>query len=108
MSLSRRQFFERLRHAAEGPHRWREKRIARLRAYALSKAPAEWTADQREEAGRAVERKLLYMSDESLRGPGMRRYVEAILRSKDIFFQATQAEQDYYRQEDPYHDDYSG
>ena len=108
MSLSRRQFFERIRHAAEGPHRWREKRIAQLRDYALAKAPAEWTAAQREEAGRAVERKLAYMSDETLRGHAMRRYVEGILRSKELFFQASQAEQDHYRQEDSYYDDYSG
>lgn len=107
MELSRRQFFERIRHAAEGP-RWREKRIAQLREYALKKAPPEWNAGQREEAGRAIERRLAYMSDDSLRGPGMRKYVEAILRSKDLFYQATQAEQDYNRQEDYYSDDYSG
>lgn len=108
MTLSRRQFFERLRDAAEGPHRWREKRIAQLREYALSKAPAEWAAEQREEAGRAVERKLTYMSDDTLRGPGMRRYVEAVVRSKDIFFQSSHAEEEYYRNDDPYYEDYSG
>ena len=108
MALSRRQFFERIRHAAEGPHRWREKRIAQLREYALTRAPAEWTDAQREEAGRAVERKLLYMSDDTLRGSGMRRYVDGIIRSKDLFFQSSQAEEDTYRQEDSYYDDYSG
>ncbi len=108
MTLSRRQFFERLRDAAEGPHRWRERRIAQLREYALTKAPGEWSDAQRREAGRAVESKLLYMSDDSLRGRAMRRYVEGIIRSKDLFFQANQAEQDYYRQEDSYYDDHSG
>ena len=104
MALSRRQFFGRFRDAAEGPHRWRERRIAELKEYALTKAPPEWTAQQREEAGRAVETKLVYMSDDTLRGGAMKRYVEGILRSKDLFYQATQTQQ----QEDYYYDDYSG
>jgi len=108
MNLSRRQFFERIRHAAEGPQRWREKRMAQLKDYALKKAPTEWTPEQREEAGRAIERRLAYMSDDSLRGSAMRRYVESILHSKDLFYQATQAEQDYYRDQDSSYDDYSG
>ncbi len=108
MSFSRRQFFERLRHAAEGPHRWRERRIADLRAYALTKAPAEWTDQQREEAGRAVERKLLYMSDDTLRGTGMRRYVEGIIQSKDLYYQSSPAEEETYFRQDDYYDEYSG
>ena len=32
----------------------RERRIAELRDYALTKAPAEWSEQQREEAARAV------------------------------------------------------
>ena len=108
MSLSRRQFFERFREVAEGPLCWRERRIAQLCEYALKKAPAEWTSEQREEAGQAIEHRLTYLSDESLRGPQMRKYVDAILRSKDLFFHATEAEQDYYHQEDSHYEDYSG
>ncbi len=106
--VSRRGFFERLRQAAEGPQRWREKRIAELREYALSKAPSEWTQAQREEAGRTVERKLVYMSDETLRGAGMRRYVDSIIQSKDLFFQSNQSEETYYPYDDPYYNEYSG
>lgn len=108
MAFSRRQFFGRLRDAAEGPHRWREKRIAQLRDYALSNAPAEWTTEQRAEAGRAVERKLMYMSDETLRGPEMRKYVLGIMRSKELVFQTGKTDEDYGRQEDSYYDEYSG
>ena len=108
MALSRRQFFERIRNAAEGPHRWREKRVAQLRDYALTKAPEEWTPAQREEAGRAVERKLIYMSDDTLRGPGMRRYVEGIIQSKDLFYQSAPVDDDSSRERDYYYDDYSG
>lgn len=107
MAISRRQFFERIRNVAEGPERWREKRIAELRAYALGKAPAEWTEAQREDAGRAVERKLVYMSDDSLRGPEMRRYVEAIIHNKDQFFQSSRAEEDHYLEDDPYNSDFN-
>jgi len=108
MRVSRRQFFDRLREAAEGPHRWREKRIAQLREYALSHAPSGWTSAQREEAGRMVENKLAYMSDESLRGPDMKRYVEAVIQSKDLYFQTRPAEPGYggADYDDPYHDDY--
>lgn len=107
MRVSRRKFFERLRDAAEGPQRWREKRVAQLKEYALSKAPPEWTAEQREQAAKAVENRLVYMSDDTLRGPDMRRYVESILQSKDIFFNSSQPEEDYSR--DSYSDDdYSG
>jgi hypothetical protein len=107
MRVSRRKFFERLRDAAEGPQRWREKRVAQLKEYALSKAPAEWTAEQREQAAKAVENRLVYMSDDTLRGPDMRRYVESILQSKDISLNSSQPEEDYSR--DSYSDDsYSG
>ena len=108
MALSRREFFGRIRDVAEGPHRWREKRIAMLREYALAKAPGHWTAAQREETGRAIERKLVYMSDDSLRGSSMRRYVEAIIQSKELYFEAGRAEQEQYPREDSYYDDYSG
>jgi hypothetical protein len=104
MRVSRRKFFERLRDAAEGPQRWREKRVAQLKEYALSKAPPEWTAEQREQAAKAVENRLVYMSDDSLHGPDMRRYVESILQSKDIFLNSSQPEEDYSR--DSYSDDY--
>jgi len=104
MRVSRRKFFERLRDAAEGPQRWREKRVAQLKEYALSKAPAEWTAEQREQATKAVENRLVYMSDDTLRGPDMRRYVESVLQSKDIFLNSSQPEEDYSR--DSYSDDY--
>ena len=108
MSLSRRQFFERLREVAEGPHRWRERRVAQLCEYALQQAPAEWTPQQREEASRAVEHRLAYLSDASLRAPEMPQYVEAILRSKDLFLEPTQVEQEYYDQEDSHHEDCPG
>ena len=114
MSLSRRQFFERFREVAEGPLRWRERRVTELREYALKQMPAEWTPEQREEASRAVERRLIYLSDESLRTPEMYKYVEAILGSKELFFETTEvfetteAEQDYHHREDPYCEDYSG
>jgi hypothetical protein len=104
MRVSRRKFFERLRDAAEGPQRWREKRVAQLKEYALSKAPAEWTAEQREQAAKAVENRLVYMSDDTLHGPDMRRNVESILQSKDIFFNSSQPEEDCSR--DSYSDDY--
>lgn len=106
MKVSRRQFFERIRNVAEGPERWREKRIAELRRYALGQAPAEWTDAQREEAGRAVERKLVYMSDDSLRGSDMRRYVEAVIHSKDLFYQSSGAEDESYRSDEYYNSDY--
>lgn len=70
----------------------------------MTKAPAEWTAQQREQAGRAVENKLIYMSDDTLRGRDMRRYVESIIRSKDLFFQSSQPEEEQYR--DSYYDEY--
>jgi hypothetical protein len=109
MPLSRRQFFDRLREVAEGPHRWREKRIAELRDHALAHAPADWTPEQRNEAAGAVERKLIYLSDDSLRAPGAKHYVESIIRSKDIFFKAKPeepSEHDYYQSDDPYNPDY--
>ena len=120
MSLSRRQFFGRLREVAEGPDRWRERRIAELREYALKRMPAEWTPQQREAAGSAVEHRVVYLSEESLRTPEMYKYVDAILSSKDLFFEttevfeatdafeATETEQDQYHHEDPYCEDYSG
>ena len=126
MSLSRRQFFGRLREVAEGPDRWRERRIAELREYALKKMPAEWTPQQRDTARWAVEHRVVYLSEESLRTPEMYKYVDAILSSKDLFFEttevsettevfeatdafeATETEQDQYHHEDPYYEDYSG
>ena len=121
MSLSRRQFFGRLRGVAQGPDRWRERRIAELREYALKKMQAKWTPQQRDAARWAVEHRLVYLSEESLRTPEMYKYVDAILSSKELFFgtttevfetteafEATEAEQDYYHHEDPYSEDCSG
>jgi hypothetical protein len=107
MRVSRRGFFERLRDAAEGGQRWREKRIARLKEYALSKAPAEWTAEQREQAARALENRLVYISDETLRGSDMRSYVESIINNKDIVFPSNQPEEDTCR-DSSYDEYYSG
>ena len=40
--------------------------------------------------------------------PEMYKYVEAILSSKDLFFETTETERDQYHHEDPYCEDYSG
>ncbi len=103
MRVSRRQFFTRLRDAAEGPDRWRERRIQELKEYALAKAPADWNQAQRDDLARTVDEKLVYMSDDSLRGPGMRRYVDAILNAKTLYYQSGEADDDPYHLNDPYY-----
>ncbi len=106
MALSRRQFFDRFRQAAEGPQRWRDKRIAELREYAMAKAPPDWNAERRSSLARAVEDRLVYMSDDSLRGPGMRRYVDSVIESKTVYYNSEGNEEDYYREGDSYYNDY--
>jgi hypothetical protein len=106
--FSRRGFFEYFTHLAENPQKARERRVAELRAWALECASLDWSAEQREETARDVERKLSYLSDESLRQENMKKYVENIVRTKDMFYAAQRAEQDYLRrhQEDSEYDGY--
>jgi hypothetical protein len=94
---SRRGFFERLSNMAQDREVWRRKRVSELRALALEAAPLDWTDEQREETGRALELKLSYMTDEGLREPGIRKYVEGIVRTKEMFYAAQRAEDDYLR-----------
>ena len=94
--LSRRELFENIARSAD-PQRWRERRMARLRELALKTAPAHWTADQREETARAIETKLSYLSDDALRQPNIRKYVEQIVRTKEIFYSAKRAEEEHLR-----------
>jgi hypothetical protein len=101
MRVSRRQFFTRLRDAAEGPERWRERRIQELKDYALKKAPAEWTEAQRLDLARTCDEKLVYMSDDTLRDPGAERYVDAMIEAKNMYFQSSESEGDPFL-EDPY------
>jgi hypothetical protein len=103
---SRRGFFERVARLAEDPHKLRERRVSELRAWALECAPLEWESDQREETARAVEVKLSYLSDETLRGDNMKKYVENIVRAKEMFYAARRAEEEYLRrnrEESEYH-----
>ena len=102
MRVSRRQFFTRLRDAAEGPERWRERRIQELKEYALEKAPGEWTAEQRHDLGRTIDEKLVYMSDETLRAPGVRRYVDAMIDSRRQYYQTGEDQEDPSSLSDPY------
>ncbi len=102
MRVSRRQFFTRLRDAAEGPERWRERRIEELKEYGLSKAPAAWTDAQRQDLKRTMDEKLIYMSDDTLRDPGAERYVDAMINARDTYYESGEAEND------PYLDPYSG
>jgi hypothetical protein len=98
--FSRRGFFEKLTHLAEDPQKLRVRRIAELRAWAMECASLDWSADQREETGQDIERKLSYLSDETLRQDNMRKYVENIVRTKEMFYAAQRAEQDYARRHD--------
>jgi hypothetical protein len=95
--FSRRGFFEKLTHLAEDPQKLRARRVAELRAWAMECASLDWDASQREETGQDVERKLSYLSDETLRQENMRKYVENIVRTKEMFYAARRAEQDYAR-----------
>jgi hypothetical protein len=109
MRVSRRAFFERIRQAAERPGRWRERRVQELKEYALSKAPAEWTDAQRQDLARTVEEKLAYMSDDTLRDSGTRRYVDVIINARKTHYEAGEADEDSCRLNDPYyHNDYQG
>lgn len=98
--FSRRDFFGWFGRIAENPQVWREKRVAELRALALETAPLEWDADQREETARAIEQKLSYLSDHVLRQENMRKYVENIVRTKEMFYAAQRAEQAYLRRQE--------
>ena len=106
--FSRRGFFERLTHLAEDPQKVRARRVAELRAWALECASLDWDAQQREETAQAVEGKLSYLSDETLAQENMKKYVENIVRTKEMFYAAQRAEQDYLRrhQEDTEYDGY--
>ncbi len=97
--FSRRNFFSRLARITENPQRWREKRVAQLKAAALEAAPLDWTDQQREETGWAIEQKLSYLSDESLRQENMNKYVENIVRTKEMFYAAQGAEAQYLRRQ---------
>ena len=108
---SRRGFFESIVHMTADPRKLRDKRVEELRAWALECAPLEWDTEQREEAARMVETKLTYLSDETLRGDGMKKLVESIVRTKEMFYAARRAEDDYVRRnpypsEDTYGDNY--
>ena len=94
--LSRRELFENIARSAD-PQRWRERRVARLCGLALKAAPAHWTAEQRDETARAIETKLAYLSDDGLRQPNIRKYVEQIVRTKELFYSAKRAEDAYLR-----------
>jgi len=94
---SRRGFFGRIARLAEDPQKARQRRVAELRAWALECAPLEWDSEQREETARAVEVKLSYLSDETLRGENMKKYVENVVRTKEMFYAARRAEQEYLR-----------
>ena len=98
--FSRRGFFEKLTHLAEDPQKLRTRRIAELRAWAMECASLDWDAAQREETGCDIERKLSYLSDETLRQENMKKYVENIVRTKEMFYAAQRAEQDYLRRHD--------
>lgn len=108
MRVSRRRFFTRLRDAAEGPQRWRERRIQELKEYGLSKAPAEWTPAQREDLKRTMDEKLIYMSDDTLRDPAAERYVDAMINAKDMYYQSGEAEDDPFLGPSSHHTDYLG
>ena len=103
---SRRDFFGRVARLAEDRRRWREKRLAELREMALEVAPLNWTEDQREETLRALDQKLSCLNDDALRQESIRKYVEGLVRTKEMFYAAQRAEQEYLRRQgqdsDPY------
>jgi hypothetical protein len=101
---SRRGFFGHLRRVAEDPRRRRQQRVADLCRIALEAAPLDWTEDQRDEARRALEIKLGCLEDEALWRPDIRRYLAGIVRTKEMYFAARRAEEDFLRrnQHDPY------
>ena len=94
---SRRGFFEHLARMAEDPQKVRERRVTELRAWAMECAPLDWDTAQREETARTVEVKLSYLSDDTLAGDNMKKYVENIVRTKEMFYAARRAEEDYLR-----------
>src|SRR5437870_4946799 len=106
--FSRRGFFERIARMAEDPQKIREQRVSELRAWALECAPLDWDSEQREETARAVEVKLSYLSDETLSQDNMKKYVENVVRTKEMFYAARRAEEDYMRRrrEDSEYDTY--
>ena len=97
--FSRRNFFSRFTRIAENHQRWREKRVAHLKAVALETAPLDWSDRQREETGWAIEQKLSYLSDENLRQESMTKVVEDVVRSKEMFYAAQSAEEQYLRRQ---------
>ncbi len=82
---------------AEDPQKVREHRVAELRDWAMEAAPLDWSSEQRDETSRAVEVKLSYLSDDVLAGDNMKKYVENIVRTKEMFYAARHAEEDYLR-----------
>ena len=102
---SRRGFFDHIRRAAEDPRRRRDERVAELCRLGLEAAPLDWPEEQRDETRRAIEIKLSCLDDEAIWQPNMSRYVTAIVRTKEMYFAAKRAEEDFLRrnQQDPYH-----
>lgn len=98
---SRRGFFDHLRRVAEEPLRRRSKRVAELCRIGLETAPLDWSEEQREETRRAIEMKLAAMTDEALWQPATGRLVTGIVRTKEMYYAAQRAEQDYLRRNDP-------
>ena len=94
---SRRGFFDHLRRVAEEPLRRRQKRVAELCRIGLETAPLDWSDEQREDTERAIEIKLAALTDEALWQPNAGRYVTGIVRSKEMFYAAQRAEEDYLR-----------
>lgn len=101
---SRRGFFGHIRRVADDPRRRREERVAELCRIGLEAAPLDWPEDQRDEARRAIEIKLGCLDDEAIWQPSIRKYVTGIVRTKEMYFAAKRAEEDFLRrnQQDPY------
>src|SRR2546425_781658 len=94
---SRRGFFDHLRRAAEEPRLRREKRVAELCRMGLESAPLDWSEDQREETRRAIEIKLSALTNEALWQPSVKASVTGLVRTKEMYFAAQRAEEDYLR-----------
>ena len=103
---SRRGFFEHFARMTEDPQKVRDRRVEELRAWAIECFPLEWDNEQREETLRSVELKLSYLGDETLTQDNMKKYVENLVRTKEMFYAARRAEEDYVRRNPyPYEDD---
>jgi hypothetical protein len=101
---SRRGFFDHIRRVAEEPRLRREKRVAELCRIGLEALALDCSDDQREDSRRAIEIKLACLDDEALWQPNLARYVIGIVRTKEMFFAAKRAEEDYLRRmnQNPY------